>query len=93
MRPRWESETKPEPLQSIGIFTELGFAASGFFDQPVALRYGQGMLLQVLERQGRGRLSNRRSEPPDEPVFQDADAPHAALVKVLPRSDEVRRLR
>lgn len=81
MRPRRESKPKPEPLQSVGVFTELRFAASGFFDQPVALRDGQGMFLQVLERQGRSRLSNRHSQSPDEPVLQDADTPDAALVK------------
>ena len=59
MDTRRESEAKPEPLQSIGIFAKLRFATSGFFDPPVALRYRQGVLFQMLERQCGGRLSNR----------------------------------
>ena len=48
------------------------------------------MIFQVLERQHRGGLSNRGRKPLDEPIFQNADTTDAALVKVLPKLDQVR---
>ena len=88
-----ESEAKPQPAQPIGILAELRFTAAGFLNQPVALRYRQGMLLQVLQRQGRGGLSNRNRKPLHQPIFQNADTTDAALVEVFPKPHQVRRFK
>ena len=63
------------------------------FDNTISKLQEAGLLFQVLERQGRGGLSDRNGKPLDEPISQNADTTDAALVKVLPIPDQVRWLR
>ena len=78
---RRQTEAKQQAGTGAGILTKLRFAASGFFDQPVALRYRQGMPLQVLESERRRGPAKRRGDPLHQPVFQNTDAADAAFVK------------